>query len=530
MTGREEEAAAGTNGQAPDWPNAVSLVLASRTRRQRRWAVETALEVTRKLGASHSKVILADLAAEQPSDLARTLGVEGGDGIVDVLFRGASFSAVARRPEDESFFFLPLGSDPPPPALLFQHPRWQKIAARLADAGAHLLPCVTDDDWLQSGPIPGFEPCILFNGAGLELEQPAGARQLAEFIAPPHIRDETDGVAAVDAEPSEAPDEADASAAARDSLTPAEVEPEGQEATAPPPDLEEEEVGVEPLPSDASPAEEVLSGAAPEVDRAAPDKSVAFSRRRRADRRSLIVAGGLVAAAIAILGLWQLLGGGDGSVEQGPLATAPASDTRPSVDAEAGPERSPAGAEVSGEPAPVEAASGSAVEAETPVALPFSVAIASYSSFEDARERQEEWTRDDVPFYVAPTVVRGVVYYRVFAGLLSDRAAAESLMARLVEAGIKDTVRGWDVRPTRLAFSFGTYANERDARSTVETLQGKGVPAYMIRVPGSGTAAVAFHVYAGGYENPEDARPLRDRIAAAGLDVELVERVGMASR
>ena len=152
------------------WPHAVSLVLAAEVQQQRDWAVSVAVGIARKL-AGQGKVVLVDAAVSGPS-VAEKLAVDQAGGIVDVLFRGASFATVAQRPNSETFFFLPLGSDAPPPEVLFQHPRWIKIAERLADAAAHLLVCVSEKDWVESGPISGFESCIILNGAGRSVEPP----------------------------------------------------------------------------------------------------------------------------------------------------------------------------------------------------------------------------------------------------------------------------------------------------------------------------------------------------------------------
>jgi hypothetical protein len=151
-------------------------VLAAETPRQRRWAVSTAIEIVRKLAKQHPKVVLADLQMRAPSALAAALGIDEGPGIVDVLYRDAAFSAVARKPDSETFYFLAVGSSSPPINVLYQHPRWKKIAARLPDNDARLLPCVSAQDWLEAGPIPGFESCIVLNAAGLEVELPAEAR------------------------------------------------------------------------------------------------------------------------------------------------------------------------------------------------------------------------------------------------------------------------------------------------------------------------------------------------------------------
>ncbi len=222
---------------------------------------------------------------------------------------------------------------------------------------------------------------------------------------------------------------------------------------------------------------------------------------------------GFVAVATFAFLFWRVIAGG-GNGEETPRSMEAAAETAAAVVVE--PERPNVGA-VEAAPVP---------QGEK---LPYSVAIASYSSYDDAAVRQQRWNRPDLTFYVAPTPVRGVVYYRVFAGTLADRQQAEDLMAELVREGIKDTVHNWDVRPARYAFSFGTFNTARDARAVVEMLSGHAVPAYIVptRLADAGSG---YHVYAGGYESEEDARLLRERIAEAGLELNLVERVGVVTQ
>ncbi|MEE9133523.1 MAG: SPOR domain-containing protein [Gemmatimonadota bacterium] len=449
-------------GSETGWPHAVTLVLAAESRRQRRWTVDTAIEIVRKL-AEQRKVVLADVHARTPSSILAALDVEEGEGIVDVLFRGASFSAVARRPRSESFFCLSAGSALPPLQVFYHHPRWQKIASRLPAADAHLLPCVSAEDWLEAGPIPGFEACIVLNGSGREIELPGGARRLAEFLAPAEIREEAD-LADVSMSADAAPPDTEALVA------------------------ENHDVGV----LTAEP-----------VDKPRATLRLLSGPRRR----SAIAAAGLIAALAFVVLLWRIVSGPEAPERSEPVAVIGMTEA-------AGP-----GALVS------EAAAAGGRPQE--VSLPYSVAIASYSSLDDALARQRELMRADLPVYVAPTPVRGVVYYRVFAGMLPEREQGEELMTDLVRRGIKDTVRAWDVRPARYAFNFGVYPSARDARAVVETLQGQGVPAYTVAAPAAaGGDETAYHVYAGGYEKSEDAQPLRRMIERAGLDTELVERVG----
>jgi cell division septation protein DedD len=494
------------------WPHAVSLVLAADTPQQRDWSVSVAIGIARKL-AGQRKVVLVDAAVSGPS-VTEKLAVDQAGGIVDVLFRGASFATVAQRPTSETFFFLPLGPDAPPPEVLFQHPRWIKIAERLADAAAHLLVCVSETDWFASGPISGFEACIILNGSGRSIELPRKAHRFAEFLAPPAIRETTTSI--------ESNDEAGEAAPAGDTLEPAAskiVETPGPE---------RESVGsaagrsIPPLPT-APPAD--LTPGVLGVSQSKHGRSASI-REKWARRRSGMtvpqlgplgrrIAGGavLVIAVVVVAVVWTAFDTGGGPEEINVFQAA--AETTAVADRVAPPprEEKPTGGRPVG------------------TRLPYSVAIASYSSFEDALARQKKLTRNDLPVYVAPTPVRGVVYYRVFAGLVAERSEAEALMARLVRDGVKDTVSSWDVRQAQYAFSFGSFASAREAKEQVEALLNQGIQAYTVPVQaGAGAGEVVYHVYAGGYETREAAEPLREQIEAAGLSAELIERVGLLER
>lgn len=492
------------------WPHALSLVLAAEEPQQLDWALAAAIEIARKL-AEQGKVVLVDAGAGGTT-LAEKLRVGHEGGIADVLLRGASFSATARRPVTEKFFFLPLGVSAAQPEVLFQHPRWLKIAERLTDADARLLTCVSAADWVASGPISGFESCIILNGSGHDVGLPAGARRIAEFLAPPKIREAA--TAGQQEEPAgDGPDEV--KTGAPELQGEGRVEPGGES-------------------SDAaalvdSPAMAAISERAPVVLGVSEPEDASRSsvfrdslgrwrgRARLAELgplgRRITAAAVVVAAVVTVAVLWAVLKSG-GAPDEAAVFQAVAETTA-------------VPAPVTPSPANEDRAGGR----PRGVGLPYSVAIASYSSFEDALARQKRLARNELPVYVAPTPVRGVVYYRVFAGLLAERSEAEALMAQLVREGIKDTVRAWDVRQAQFAFSFGTFNSAREAGEKLEELTQLGIHAY--RVPaGTGTAgsAVAYHVYAGGYETREAAAPLREQIETAGLSAELVERVGLQER
>jgi cell division septation protein DedD len=513
------------------WPHALTLVLVAEEPGQQQWAIDAAIEVARRL-AEHRKVVLAEARKQAPT-LAGILGADEEQGIVDVLFRGVSFSSAASRPGPEKFFFLPLGESAPPFEVLYRHPRWQRIAQRLPEAGAHLLTCVSAEDWLDAGPIPGFESCIVINGSGTEIELPMGARRFAEFLAPPAVRDaaEAYGVpdesaaAAVEpvaeAEPVEpglgeitADRLAEAAAAALDVGAASEV-------TVPMTPRPTAESAAEAAASDAGFGGVLINGSQSEPERSSWQGMVTTMPQLGSTGRRLASAAGLVAAVVVIAVVWTALRSGE-APEEANLFQAVAETT-------AIPETTTV-PETTADPGTVPPSSDENEAGARPdeVSLPYSVAIASYSAFDDALDRQRKLTRSELPVYVAPTPVRGVIYYRVFAGLLSERSQAEELMAELVRDGVKEAAGVWDVRQVPYAFSFGTYADDEGARARVESLIELGIHAYTVSAPGGvGEGRVAYRVYAGGYESSDAAEPLREKIEEAGLNAELVERVGL---
>ena len=506
------------------WPYAAAIVLAAETPDQRRWAKEEALKLVRVLASKHPKVVVVDLVSGGDT-LGSILNVSEGPGIVDVLFRGASFSSTARRPEKENFFFLPTGTAAPPRPVLYRHPGWAKVASRLSGANAFLVPCVNAHDWLESGPVAGFESCLLVNALGVEVPLPESAKVLAEFKPPAEVgaveaveTPETAGLDEAAVEPVDEP------VADEVTLTSRAHEPE-EEVSADLWDPPEHAESPEPASLFGSQYE---AGIAPSL--VTPD--VSSGKRPAGSRRRLI---GPVFAGVAIVLLvftlwkaWQdgffvrelaLVGDVDEQIQPGGEQLEAASE-QTATEAEQAGQGLP-------EATPTEGPVGT-VSREPEVTLGYSVAIASFRTLEEAAAHVRRHTQSDMRFYIVPTMVRGVVWNRVLAGMLVSRDEADDLLEALVRDGVKDAANAWDIRPTWLAFRFGTYPNLQDARATVETLEGLGIPAYLLRASGRAAGrGQAYHVYAGGYDNQATAQPLADQIARAGLEAELVERMGL---
>lgn len=208
-------------------------------------------------------------------------------------------------------------------------------------------------------------------------------------------------------------------------------------------------------------------------------------------------------------------------------AGAPAAGAAEAAEAESD-ARGSGGADGADDGGPGDAA-GTSTGAEEAVAsaleLGHSVLVASFSSWPVARERADRY-RDEQGgvWLVAPTPVRGSLYWRLFAGALPDEGAARELMTRLVEEGVKDRARAWDVRPTTLAYRLGTAPDRAGAEERAASLRERGVPAYVL--PAAAAGDTVWQIYAGAYASRGAAARLGEMLEAAGVEAELVTRRG----
>ena len=176
--------------------------------------------------------------------------------------------------------------------------------------------------------------------------------------------------------------------------------------------------------------------------------------------------------------------------------------------------------QVSGVTAGSRPGEGSALDS---AATPYSVLVASYGSEGVARKRIEQLTADSRHlFYLAPTPVHDRLWYRVFAGSRPGRDEAGRLMEELVDAGVKEEARDWDLRPVPWTFRLESLAERNAAGERVAELQSRGIPAYFLPVVARGDTV--YRLYSGAYETREDATPLQEQLADAGVDAQLVRR------
>lgn len=163
--------------------------------------------------------------------------------------------------------------------------------------------------------------------------------------------------------------------------------------------------------------------------------------------------------------------------------------------------------------------------------VPFAVLVKSYASLSAARQQVqvEERRFEGTPFYISPEDDAGVLYYKVYAGLLRDTASAERLRERLLEAGAvdsDDTLGALSlIHRAHLAFDLGEYPTREAAAQVGDSLAAQEVPAYAVAVPYD-DGSRRWQLYGGAYRDSAAADALRRRLTALGESPRLVLRIG----
>ncbi len=168
-------------------------------------------------------------------------------------------------------------------------------------------------------------------------------------------------------------------------------------------------------------------------------------------------------------------------------------------------------------------AEGAALESP----LSYSITLEAHPDFATAQERVE-WLRGaepGIPFYVAPIMSDGVVYYRVLAGMAADTVAASALLRLLNEKGHKTDVDPWSIRPTVWTYRLGEYVTHAAAAGRADTLLTHGVPTYIVEIPYT-VGPPRYRLYAGAYEGPAQGSIMAVLLERAGIEAQLVRRMG----
>jgi cell division septation protein DedD len=461
---RDEATPRSETGEGTHWlPEGTSVVALVRERGGGAWAAGVAVGLADIVGRRRGRTFLANTIPGS-SELDGLMEAAELPGLTTALSGEMTVSAIARSAPRQSFAYLPAGTPALPLDRLREIPAFRNLLRRVADRGGTLLLYVAEESLdANGGPDPDHDLPVdgcIAIGNVEDLALTVGAPLLARVERP-----------------------------ATDRTAPGST-------------------GMEDVDS-------ALSAETLDPDERTEQESV--------KRRGNVPAWApWLGVAVGLLLAWVVWGSFD---DQG-AGNDQAVGTPSVVEAEAA-------LETQGQRPPREGESDASVvdPSEDPVAvdfsapeLPYSVLVASFALLEDANRQLRDIDTEEWLFIIAPTPIRGRTYFRILAGAREDRLGAEELMRELVEAGVKDQVRAWDVRPVRFSYELGTYEELRSADRRVEELQEVGIPAY--RLDGAKDPGSSFRVYAGAFESEQAAEVLGRAIEDAGETARLVMRSG----
>ena len=422
----------------------------------------------------------------------RVLGADDRPGLGEVVAGLGRMRDAAATPRGRSFLFIPAGTSSPGIDQLCTAPAFRHLVGAAGRGGTLLLHVAAEDlgrlfHEAAAGDGLEFDGLVLLGDASVPPDVPPGVQVLARAQTeapspvPPPVADSTVG---------------DKSGFTRPSGTPAIV----------------------------------AGGRAPRKARTRVERLIEDIRKRGTAGARAVAAVWLV-AVISVWLIWQGLSGwpafedGFDSSDESSISARVPDETGIDPDASNAGESPTADSElVSGEAA--DGGPASTPESAVPpgVDLPYSVLVASYVTYEDAAVKRDQLVAAGHLAFVAPTPIRGRLYYRVFAGALEDRVQASDLMRRLVEGGDKERVRDWDMRPVRLALALRDFSSAQVADVERQRLHDSGVPAYVLSV--GDTIEAIYRLYAGAFETEGAAGPADTLLSEAGLNATLVTRRG----
>ena len=462
--------------EATHWlPEDASIVALVRQRAGGAWAAGVAIGLADIVGRRRGRTFLAN-TVPGAAELDGLMEASGQPGLTRALSGELAMSEIARSATHQSFAYLPAGEPALPLSRLREIPAFGGLLTRVAERGGTLLIYVAEEELADTPPDPDHDlpvdGCIAI-GEIEDLSLIVGAPLLARVERP-------SGDPGAD-----------------------------QQATGDPTVLADGPDGDGFVPETAA----ALDGEGEEDE----DRV----RRVPAWAPWLGVAAGLLLAWLA----WGSLASLD--TETASETTSPATElVAESVD---GAESSPGDGMRAGgaADADVDAEIGEAeprIELFAGPELTYSVLVASFARPEDADRQMGQLDRDAALFIVAPTPIRERTYYRILAGAIEDRVDAEALMRDLVDAGLKEEFRGWDVRPVRFAFDFGVYQDRRSADRRIDQLSELGIYAY--RLADGIEEPRSWRVYAGAYETEQAAVEFGRMLSELGEPASLVPRKG----
>ena len=274
----------------------------------------------------------------------------------------------------------------------------------------------------------------------------------------------------------------------------------------------------------------VPAAVSPEPDPAAPTAK----RQRRGSRRWVVWGG---AAAMLALVAWQLVGSGllpsDGAGGAGGEPPPEGESAVSDAPAEGGSATGTDGAVPDDDPARAAETSNPPVDIDpgepTSPLLDASLVIQSFADPAEAQDFADRLSESlgELLFTVVPSLVRGETWYRTVAGPARDVSEIPGIQQRIEQANLSILAgrTGWFARRTGMAFLLTEEHSLADADALALRYRGEGIPAYVLAIDYSAGVRL-YRVYAGAYAAESEATPLARILADAGVEAELVPRLG----
>ncbi|HEX8694834.1 MAG TPA: hypothetical protein VF746_20575 [Longimicrobium sp.] len=475
-------------------------------RADREWVADAAIAIATGWAAGGRRTVLADLSLENPI-LHERIGMGNMDGVVDIFLYGASLARSARSVPGRGFYLITAGTYTPEPEAIFRHPRWEKLVAGFREAQASLMLFVPADAPGLDALAQWAHDAVLLGGPpdGATFAPAAGRFAPHAWLVPP--RRDAPAAAATPSASGPAP------AAPPPERFP-EPEPVPPWAARPPADATAAELlgvpaAAAPAPAHAAPPAEPL----PVPDVAWEQAAPARGRRRGIPKKRRIPPVVLVLLVLAFMALaagavlWFFF---------------PDALTRL---------RRPAARPAAARAAPAAPARYRADAAPAGTARPYSVFVRAFPDYQPARELAEQ-VADKLPgepVYIIPEQSGGVLYHKVYAGMMEDTVAAARVRQQLLQDG---TINPEDaggtsalVQPRPLAFMLGLFPTREEAELHVAELAANAISAYPAAVPLS-DGSERWTLYAGAFADSASAAPMKTQLETAGLPARLVERTG----
>ncbi|MEJ2547149.1 MAG: SPOR domain-containing protein [Gemmatimonadota bacterium] len=461
---------------AAHWlPDDASIVALVRQRAGGAWAAGVAVGLADIVGRRRGRTFLAN-TVPGTSELDGLMEAADQPGLTLALSGERAMSEIARSAPQQSFAYLPAGEPALSLSQLREIPAFGALLKRVSERGGTLLLYVAEEDLGETRPDPDLDlpvdGCIAI-GEIEDLALVVGAPLLARVERPPGDRTAT----ADSGDPTALVEGFDAGSG-------------GAEATASSVETRDAKAPVRRVPAWA-PRLGVAAGLLVAW--------LAWGSLARSGSGGIDEPGGVPVERMADPGDVGVKGTDPSEVSAGEVDSSGAMDADSRSDA-------PVMATFSGPE------------------LPYSVLVASFARPEDAERQMRELDQDAALFLVAPTPIRDRTYYRILAGALEDRVTAEALMQELVEAGLKQEVRGWDVRPVPFAFDLGIYGDRRSADQRIGQLSDLGISAY--RIADGLEEPRSWRVYSGAFESEPAAAVYGRILTEVGESAILVPRTG----